>query len=510
MVTMGREVEEMRVGIAEEDLEDSSGEEWRMTRPRNRSRGKIVLGGIGIGFLATALALTLAFTVGGVGDGSGGSPTVSQSDRRSLIENPVATSGQSPKCDVVVETAQFFNVSRVAGTDSTVVTNKYNKRAYVLTPEWASDEAVRAKNLTELDLVPSDYETAYLRTPLRNVTVAETQLITFIELLGDRSAISSFSQYATSPCLNKMQEEGLATIFSGNVYDFSGSQLNGTGPTFVGYMANGDVAPETIQLAVSAEQKDGSMLATSEWIKFFAPFFGQECAANDIFRKVKERYECHKSKVSIFARDFDPIKVAVVQKSLPYDYGPTMKSDGYFKVSDAAYWSEYIKDAGATPLIETSAVDGLTASNGYVFNLSDPEGFHAVLQQADVVIDETYMQDITAKKIIEAYNITDVSKFKFIQNKALWRADRRINDRSPTGDDWFEARYPEADVLLEDIIFALHPTYSGLILNPRHSLTWMRNMYSAPAQEVLTSALCTDVEQPTPLIADECKSLNLN
>ena len=86
------------------------------------------------------------------------------------------------------------------------------------------------------------------------------------------------------------------------------------------------------------------------------------------------------------------------------------------------------------------------------------------------------------------------------------------------------------------MIFALHPNYSGLILNPKHQLTWLRNMYKvsaillrtqtplpadpspkpffpsqkAPQQEILTASMCEDVSAPQPLIADSCTSFKLN
>ena len=505
---------------------------------RSSRRTKILLGtGVATIVIATTLALSLTL---GVESEPGSAHVATAMGDETLTTRQIETNPEWSKCALSVDVAQYFNISAVPGTDSTVVLNKHNERAYVLTPREASDEAVLKANLTESGLVPASYSVSYMRTPLENVTVAETQLITYVELLGARSAIASYSQYATSPCLMKMGEEGLATNFSGNVYDFSGDQLQTQpGPVFVGYSANGDIAPETVQFAVSMEQREGSMLATSEWIKFFAPFFGKECEAQQIYDSVKERYECHKAKAARFAQDFDPIKVAVVSKSDAYDYGPGYQSDGYFKVSDAGYWKSYVEDAAATPLVSTEAVEGLTATptGGYQFQLNDTAGFHAVLSQADIVIDESYMPGgATAEKILEAYGITDPSQFKFAQSKALWRVDRRVNDKSPMGDDWFESRYPEADVLLEDVIFALHPNYSGLILNPKHQLTWLRNMYKvsaillrtqpplpadpspkpffpsqkAPQQEILTASMCEDVSAPQPLIADSCTSFKLN
>lgn len=411
-------------------------------------------------------------------------------------------------CAVNVTDAQFFNVEKIADTDSTLVLNIYNKKAYVLTPEGGSESLARSQNITS---IPEDYTTMYLTTPLKNVTAAETQLIRYLELIGVRSDIISSSPYTTSPCLEKMENEGLVTPFTGNLYDFEAAPSNSTSPTFVGY-SSALVAPTTIQAAVSVEQRDGNMLQSAEWIKFFAPFFGKECEANDIFDGIKERYDCHEAKVEEFKKLFDPVNVAVVSKNFGYQCGGCeYETDPYFGFSDAGYWKDYIIDAGGIPLVETSVFNNLTAdvSKGYAFtNLTE---FHDLLKEADIVIDYTYLEgDVTTQSILDAYNISaaDEVDFKFIRDKALWRTDRRVSEDG--GDDWFEGRYPEADVLLEDLVFAIHPTYSGLILNPKHSLTWLRNLYTAPSQEVLKADMCTDVNQAEQLIADTCTSFKIN
>ena len=412
-----------------------------------------------------------------------------------------STSSGAP-CDIVVEVAQYFNVTKIPDSESTVVLNKYNKQAYVLTPESGEGSPTEDQLAS---LVPEDYNMTYVTTPIKNVTATETTSITYLGLLGERGAISSFSPYTTSSCLLKMQEDGLASP-----YDANGAPANG-GTTLVGYTST-MTGPGIIQTAVSAEQINGSMLATSEWIKFFAPFFGPEaeCLANDIFEGIKERYDCHKEKVAQVSRDLDPVKVAVVQKNFGYDCGGCeYETDPYFGVSDAGYWKDYIKVAGATPIVETPAFDGLTP-DGTMYKFTNATAFHAILEEADVVIDSTYLQNATAESLLEAYDIpeADKSNYKFVQDEALWRHDRRV---SPTdGDDWFEGRYPEADVLLEDIIFALHPQYSGLILNPKHELTWMRNMYTSPGQEILTADMCSNVDAPAQIIADSCESLSVN
>ena len=414
------------------------------------------------------------------------------------------------RCEIKVEDAQFYDVIKIDNTDSTLVLNKYNKKAYVLTPELGGLIAQRKVESTTISGIPDGYTTMYLTTPLKNVTVAETQMIRYLELLGVRSAIGSISPYTSSPCLTKMKEDGQVSTFAGNLYDFSAPPSITLSPTFVGY-SSAEVATTTIQGAVSMEQKDGTMLQSSEWIKYFAPFFEKECEANTLYEGIKERYNCHKTKVQQFFPSTSP-KVVVAQKNFGYNCGEgcPYNSDPYFGVSDAAYWTSYIKDAGGIPLIETSTFTNLTADpfKGYTFtNASD---FHAVLKEADIVIDTTYMASgISTESILEAYNITasDESGYKFIGDKALWRTDARIG---PNGDDWFEGRYAEADVLLEDFLFALHPSYSGLILNPKHELTWLRNLYTIPGQTSLTADTCTDVTEAAQLIADSCTSFKTN
>ena len=99
--------------------------------------------------------------------------------------------------------------------------------------------------------------------------------------------------------------------------------------------------------------------------------------------------------------------------------------------------------------------------------------------------------------------------YPFIRDKAIWRNDRRVSAYND-GNDWFESRYPEADVLLEDMIFTVHPMYSEWLVNPGHSMTWLRNMFTGAEQIELTAAMCEDPNAAAKLIADECTSIRTN
>ena len=425
---------------------------------------------------------------------------------------------ESAQCTLQVTEAQYFNVTTFSDGQGTLLLNKFNKKAYVLVPA-ASEMTLAAAEAKAAPLIPSGYNTSAFQTPLDNVTVTETQLTTYIELLGARRTISEMSSYTTSPCLQKLRLEGDVSYFTGATWDptFKAESPN---VHFTGYTAH-ELADSVVQCAVSVEQRDGTMLQSSEWIKFFAPFFGKECEANAIFDRIKERYACHKAKVDEVYSSLPPVKVAVTERNFGYDcaddYGegcdPTYNTAPYFGVTDAEYWKSYIQDAGGSLMTETTMLGGTaldTTKDAFVYE--SEAAFHDVLKEASVLIDQTYFAEgnVTLAKILDAYGLTlEDTDYPFIRDKAIWRNDRRVSAYND-GNDWFESRYPEADVLLEDMIFTVHPMYSEWLVNPGHSMTWLRNMFTGAEQIELTAAMCEDPNVAAKLIADECTSIRTN
>jgi len=260
------------------------------------------------------------------------------------------------------------------------------------------------------------------------------------------------------------------------------------------------------------------------------------------------RYLCHQEKAQNMAfasslsdeDSIDDVVVGVTYFSEGYECdGCEYESPPKLVISGAKYFESYIEDAGGIALTKTlpPADSGVTlanysSGNDYEFvldgNNTEPiEAFKGVLKGVDVLIDISFFPageevagDSVLNKVLSSYglingtdgtdgwNETLGDEYPFVKNQLLWRVDRRMSGLADGGWDWFESRYPRADVLLEDMIYAIHPEYKTEFLNdPSHELTWMRNLFDEGNndQVFLTSEMCDDESVSVlQLVADEC------
>lgn len=93
-------------------------------------------------------------------------------------------------------------------------------------------------------------------------------------------------------------------------------------------------------------------------------------------------------------------------------------------------------------------------------------------------------------------------EFGFAANNQIWRFDKL---QGPDGGfDYYESSLAEPDVLLEDLISALHPSYQ-----PRHRTVWLRNwaageaVVRSSAEDCTVDPLFGDFEPR----ADECSGI---
>ncbi|KAL0092472.1 hypothetical protein J3Q64DRAFT_1719100 [Phycomyces blakesleeanus] len=117
---------------------------------------------------------------------------------------------------------------------------------------------------------------------------------------------------------------------------------------------------------------------------------------------------------------------------------------------------------------------------------SNSADFLKAIANVDVIIDETYIAT-NLTDILENYQIpqSDVSKYKFLTNQAVFREDGILTQTG--GFDWFEAPVVMADALLEDIIHAVNP--SAPTADYKHN--WIRNVAKAETISYIDSASCT-------------------
>ena len=178
----------------------------------------------------------------------------------------------------------------------------------------ADNTSSSATNSSDIGMNETDFSIVGVRVPLTSITVDETQLIPYVEALGAMDTIVLATPYLSSPCLQQQAENFLAQSGEEGATNSSEADLasetsspwlaegllqvgeaqGGRGAMadmvrFVGgYGGDGD--DYAIQFAPSSELGEGSALAASEWIKFFAPLFQKDCEAQEMFEEVRRRY----------------------------------------------------------------------------------------------------------------------------------------------------------------------------------------------------------------------------
>lgn len=132
------------------------------------------------------------------------------------------------------------------------------------------------------------------------------------------------------------------------------------------------------------------------------------------------------------------------------------------------------------------------------------EEFLQAITDVEVLIDETFIgSNLTA--FLGNYQIpeSDVSKYKFLENKKVFRQDGILT--AAGGYDWFEAPVVMADALLEDMINAVNlnaPTSD-------YQRNWLRNIALDEPIKISTAENCTwNEDAPRPNLANQFEGDN--
>lgn len=121
------------------------------------------------------------------------------------------------------------------------------------------------------------------------------------------------------------------------------------------------------------------------------------------------------------------------------------------------------------------------AGDDYAY--STVAAFKEAVAGVDVVIDETYFNDVRTSSLSTFFQLFNFSaadvasrRWPFLTNGRIFREDRTINDGTysmgSTGMDWYESATTQPDVVLQDFVAALFPGAA-----PQFNATrWLRNL----------------------------------
>ena len=290
----------------------------------------------------------------------------------------------------------------------------------------------------------------YFGVPLEKVAVTQSVTLTFLEMLGVRDKIVVASEYASSACVAKKVADGDALAMIQHRNDET---------AHAALMANGEIdaifsdpwytkswyhAPSASKVVCEASTYEESPLGNGEWIKvclctqhalahllaralcassanhlpphviptsqFFGYLFDKKEEADAAYCGTVSRYECS----SYVAHHGATVAYSFVPK-LPKVVFASYRR-GTHSLHVPPYKGQFVHDAGGT-FPDLSAFDRFkkmhwtnTQVSSFQFTGGNvPDGgdnltqFHAALQLADVIIDETYPYGQTLKTIADAY-----------------------------------------------------------------------------------------------------------
>ncbi|KAJ1566107.1 hypothetical protein HK405_010945 [Cladochytrium tenue] len=332
---------------------------------------------------------------------------------------------------------------------------------------------------------PNVTATRIISVPIANVSISDTTMVTYFELLGLRSSIKYSTggvSYITSPCVQSAANtsSGILDVDSYNT-THALEQINSVSVSFGYYDTLTSEANNSVSFDASA---DPGVLHREKWLGFVATFFNLEATANSVGNTLLTNYQCLNSS----ARSLNTAspKVAFVAYSAPSQYNNNTAS---WSISASQYKKDYVSDAGGQFFIpgNVSTTVSYTSSSALLAAVSD----------VDILIDETYGGS-DAATFYTNFGTSSSATYKFVQNKQIWMTDKTENANA--GDDYYEAGIVEENVVLADFISVVQPK---LLTAAAYNTTFLRNIFTSSSPTIL-SAACSNYSAPLALTVVSC------
>lgn len=303
---------------------------------------------------------------------------------------------------------------------------------------WQTEYPLAIYYLVENNEIITPENGTKIKIPLQSLGITSCTHIEFLNLLGVLSSIKGSSNpeiIYNETLLQEYRNGKLVHLGDAFRIDFEKLLLlNPDALMITSYNnANDDntrrLQNAGINLIYNQEWMEESLLGRAEWIKFMAAFYNKEALADSLFNKIDRNYQ----KAKLLANN--------IEKK------PSVLSGGNFKgtwymPSGKVFMGKLFLDAGGNYYYANDTTKG-----------SLPLSFEVVLlhqQHADVWLNA---QANSLKELIsqdERHNLFDA-----VKNKQVYNFNARINDKG--ANDFWESAVAHPDVILMDVIWALHP-----------------------------------------------------
>ena len=306
-----------------------------------------------------------------------------------------------------------------------------------------------------------------LEIPLKEVGLAHTPMITFMEQLGLRDAISAFltdPSYINSPCFAEDVASGKVTVLAPPTGDEDPMlRDNSTSATadMAAFLPATSTAPfeERIFLSESSETTNAG---TFEWVKYYSVFFNAEKTANAVFDAAEDRWNCIAGNAQIVESDFP--KKPVVLWGFYSDY-----CAGWFFARCPNFYCEFA-EACSADILSANDEDGSIESALCESRYMTLEEFTKFGKDADYWIFPGYNWNATYQEFGETLNT-----FRSVQKQEVY------DFLKEPANGWFEQRFAEYYDVLDDfcMITGTSTSFRGRL--------WFRNVFN---EDLPTEAEC--------------------
>jgi iron complex transport system substrate-binding protein len=311
------------------------------------------------------------------------------------------------------------------------------KRVEVFNP-WDKETSLGVYYLVKDSAIEVPQDGIRFQIPLKALGITSCTHIEFLNLLGVISTVkgSTTPELIYNETLQQSYRKG-ELVNLGDAFRINFEQLLLLNPDALMIACYGNNQDENtrrlqdagVKLIYNNEWMEVSLLARAEWIKFIAAFYDREDIADTVFKTIENNY------------------IRVKELASKVSRRPSIVSGGNFKgtwymPSGKVFMSKLYTDAGG---------DYYYANDTTVGSL--PLSFETVLlhqQHADVWLNA---QVNTLKELLAQDGRHAL--FDAVKNKRVYNFNARSNQRG--ANDFWEGAVAHPDVILSDVIWALHP-----------------------------------------------------
>ena len=303
---------------------------------------------------------------------------------------------------------------------------------------WQSDSPLAVYYLVKDDTIATPKNGTKIKIPLQTLGITSCTQIEFLNILGVLSSIkgSSTPELIYNTDLQQAFRKG-QLVHLGDAFRIDFEKLLLLNPDALMITSYNNSVDDNVRrlqnagihLIYNQEWMEESLLGRAEWIKFMAAFYDKEVLADSLFNRMTKNYQQAKLLASRAGEN------------------PSILSGGNFKgtwymPSGKVFMSKLFVDAG-----------GSYCHINDTTKMSLPLSFESVLLQHrhdDVWIDAqaSSMKELIAQD--ERHTLFDA-----VKNNRVYSFSARTNDKG--GNDFWEGAVTRPDIVLMDVIWALHP-----------------------------------------------------